>query len=399
MMPFLIKADNLPFDDKAEIGGVNMWRIVIFYGLFTTIFCLFAFLKKHFRMVAVFLIICWVVGTSFVVLVNNYNQNKKNSNQESLILSVIDERLKCDEKLTIINAKKCTYLISRDDGGHGSGVAVYKNYIVTNKHVVEGAKKLKTWINGNWQDISVWNYSPTLDIAILKLQNEVYSCPWFDSSRLQIAENLYVLGWPNIAEGDSTLTKGIYSRTNSYQDGFEFIQTDAPINPGNSGGPLFNQCGIVGINTVKEFWTNERLPRPLEGLGNALSSKTLIPVIEKLIKEGRDQTKIPVSKEKITEKNYNPAPKIYLSRTNIQNYLNSLYSVKQSWVSHKGEYPKQDIDALLDSFDRQIAFCETLLSRVDDTKPANNDDIFMWDSVVKMSYESSSIAQKLNNMN
>ena len=48
MMPFLIKADNLPFDDKAEIGGVNMWRIVIFYGLFTTIFCLFAFLKNTF---------------------------------------------------------------------------------------------------------------------------------------------------------------------------------------------------------------------------------------------------------------------------------------------------------------------------------------------------------------
>lgn len=400
IFPFLIRADNLPFDDKAEIGGMNMWRIVIFYGLLTSIFSFYSFTKKRFRMTSIFLILCWIVGTLFVILINIEDKNIQTSvKNTSSILSVVNERLKCDEKVTLTDAKRCTYLVVRDDGGHGTGVAIYKNYLVTNKHVVEGAKKITTWIDNGWKEITVWNYSPSLDIAILKLPEEVYSCSWFDSSRLQLAETLYALGWPNIPEGESTLTKGIYSRTNIYQDGLEFIQTDAPINPGNSGGPLLNQCGIVGINTVKEFWTDERLPRPLEGLGNAISSKILIPVVEKLINEGNDKISIPKIKQKVYVQNNNPAPKTYLSRQNIQNYLSNLYQAKQSWIPVKEKYPKNDIDSLFDLLDRQISFCETLLGRVDDTKPANNDDIFMWDSVVKMSYQSSALAQKLNNMN
>lgn len=399
MFPILMRAENLPFADQAEIGGRNMTRIVIFYGLLTAVFSFFFFLKKRFRMTSIFLIFCWFLGTSFVLLINIYDQSKEKVDNSTSTISVIDERLKCDEKTTLINAKKCTFIILRDDGGHGTGVALNKNYLITNKHVVEGAKKLTTWIDNEWKDITLWNYSPSLDIAIIKLPREVDTCPWFDSSRLQIAENLYAIGWPNIPEGESTLTKGIYSRTNTYEDGLEFIQTDAPINPGNSGGPLLNQCGIVGINTVKEFWTDERLPRPLEGLGNAISSKILIPVIEKLIKEGNDQAIIPKTKQTVQTKNYNPTPKTYLSRQNIQSYLSNLFQAKQSWYPVREKYPKADIDSLFDLLDRQISFCETLLSRVDDTKPASNDDIFMWDSVVKMSYESSTLAQKLNNMN
>lgn len=398
MMPFLIKADGLSFNAKADIGSINIKRIVVLYGLLTALFSYISFYKKNHRLTSLILIFCWVVGTLFSGFIFLYDKPNEQNLITTSTTTITEDSNKCDEQETLDNIKKCTYIIIRDDGGHGSGVSLKSGYLITNKHVIEGVKKLTTWFNNEEREIKIWNYSPTLDIAILKLPFDTIPCPWFDSSNLQLAETLYAVGWPNDSSGDSTITKGIYSRLNKYQDGLEFVQTDAPINPGNSGGPLVNKCGIVGINTLKDIWSNENLPRPLEGLGNALSSKILIPVIDQLITEGKLDISIP--KQKTQPQNgrkYNPSPNIYLSRQNIQNYLNNLHSAIESWSTNNSRYSKSDVDNLLDSLRRQKAFCETLLSRVDDTKPATKDDIFMWDSVVKMSYESSSLAQKLNN--
>lgn len=398
MFPLLKKANYLPFDDKAEIGSMNMWRVVFLYGLLTSFFCFYSFIKKHFRMTAILLIFCWILGTSFVFIIESLDKKEMVSNSNNSILSVIEERIKCDEKATLSDAKKCTYLVIRDDGGHGTGIGANGRFIVTNKHVIEDSKEVSVLVNGLKQKAFIWNYSPSMDIAILKVNTDINSCSWFDSARLQIAENLYAVGWPNVADGESTVTKGIYSRTNSYDDGLEFIQTDAPINPGNSGGPLLNQCGVVGVNTIKDFWTDEKLPRPLEGLGNALSSKLLIPIVNQLIRDGSELTKIPQTPKTNSNKTYDQTPKVYLSRANIQSRLDMLYRAKREIYPIKDKFPKQDIDNLFDLFDRQISFCETLLSRVDDNKPATNDDVFMWDSVIKMAYESQLILQKLVNL-
>src|SRR5690606_24861378 len=75
---------------------------------------------------------------------------------------------KCNLETTLKKAKECTFVILRDDGGHGSGFSVSPGYLVTNKHVIEGANKLSTWINGE-KELTVWNYSPTMDVAVLKL--------------------------------------------------------------------------------------------------------------------------------------------------------------------------------------------------------------------------------------
>lgn len=313
--------------------------------------------------------------------------------------TVITDTSHCDEQTSLKTVKACTFLVLRNDGGHGSAVSLKSGFLITNKHVIEGAKKLTTWFNNEEREISLWNYSPTLDIAILKLPFDTNPCSWFDSSNLQQAETLYAVGWPNQPTGDSTITKGIYSRLNSYEDGLEFIQTDAPINPGNSGGGLINRCGIVGINTLKDVWSNEELPRPLEGLGNALSSRILIPVVDQLISEGKIDTEIPKQKVQQQAKKYNnPQPNTYLDRNNIQSHLNNLNSAIQSWSTNNSRYPKSDLDSLIDLLTRQKLFCETLLGRINDSRPANKDDLFMWDAIVKMSYESVSLAQKLNNI-
>lgn len=303
----------------------------------------------------------------------------------------------CKTEETLARVKACTFIVQRDDGGHGSAFSVNQGYLITNKHVIEGAKKLVTWISGD-KELKVWNYSPTLDIAILKLPVDVSTCDWFDSSKLTVAETLYAIGWPVYSTGESTVTKGIYSRLNRFDGGVEFIQTDAAINPGNSGGPLVNACGVVGINTLKDSWSQEQLPRPLEGMGNALSSRILSPLVDDLIKKGQ-LSEIPQSAIVYAKTNPNvPTNTPILDVNEIRDYLGKLYSWKNSWQTAYGRLPKDKLDALMDLFNRQISFCETLVSRLSPNRSATRDDIFMWDAVVKMSYESASTAQYLNSL-
>jgi hypothetical protein len=65
MIPFLRVADNLFFQQKAAIGGQNIIKMIILWGLFTLIVSMFTFWKKRFRMVGVLLIICWVISIAF----------------------------------------------------------------------------------------------------------------------------------------------------------------------------------------------------------------------------------------------------------------------------------------------------------------------------------------------
>ena len=390
-LPFLQTADNLTFAEKATVGGHNLWRIVSIYGILSFITLVITLLIKKWRFLGGILMVCTIAGISLVKVIDSRNNAAVYTDDNA----VITDKTKCIEDYSVNAAKMCTVLIVRDDGGHGTGFSVKKGYLVTNKHVVEGAKKLTTWINGE-KTLTMWNYSPTLDIAILKLPVDIPTCKWFDSSHLSLAETLYAVGWPNEPAGDSTITKGIFSRLNKFEGGLEFVQTDAAINPGNSGGPLVNSCGVVGINTIKEFWTREQLPRPLEGLGNALSSKLLIPLTDELIAQGKDSA---IPRSSVSYKTNNPNVPVNtpsLDVNTIRAYLTKLYDLKKSWSTNNGRYPGQDIEALMDSFNRQIAFCETLVNRLSGGKRATQDDLFMWDSVVKMSYETAVLTAKLN---
>ena len=80
----------------------------------------------------------------------------------------------------------------------------------------------------------------------------------------------------------------------------------------------------------------------------------------------------------------------------VSSYLENLIQIKASWKSANNKNSQEDLDKLLDLFDRQIVFCETLISRLNGSQKSTQDDLFMWDSVVKMSYESSTLANKLN---
>lgn len=399
-IPFMQVAEGLSFAEKAKIGGINMWRIVIMFGFLTITISFFCFRKKLYRSLAGMLIFFWIAGTGIVIFINSSsNKTLLNFNANSGSNNFLITRASCNKDATLQQVKGCVLRILRDDGGHGTGFIINPGYLITNKHVIEGAGKLSVYINGE-KEIKVWNYSPNLDLAVLKLPDSslTNTCNWFDSKQLNIAEELYTFGWPDNPTGDSTVTKGIYSRTNKYEDGTEDIQTDASINPGNSGGPLVNECGVVGINTARADWTQEQAPRVIEGMSFALSSNYIHTLIDELIKNGDIAKGIPNQATYQSNRNApnNPSQNFTLDIENIKSYLNDVYRVKSSWEQARGHVNTEKLDRLIDSFNRQIEFCNHLINKLSGGQRASGDDINLWKAVLRMSDESATLTNELN---
>ena len=138
----------------------------------------------------------------------------------------------------------------------GSGFVIDEaGYIVTNRHVVEGADDIDVQFSSGKQfKAKLVGEDAKTDVALLKItpQGKIPTVPLGDSDRVRVGD--WVLAAGNPFGLSHTLTAGIVSARDRvigagpYDD---FIQTDASINPGNSGGPLFDQHGrVVGINTA-----------------------------------------------------------------------------------------------------------------------------------------------------
>jgi serine protease Do len=120
-------------------------------------------------------------------------------------------------------------------------------YLVTNRHVVDGAVKIVVQLNDDRELPAqlVASDGPT-DLAVLKVEaTGLKPVEFGDSNRARIGD--YVLAIGNPFGVGTTVSLGIVSAKNEA----DYIQTDAAINPGNSGGPLLNTRGeLIGINTA-----------------------------------------------------------------------------------------------------------------------------------------------------
>src|SRR4051795_9644614 len=143
----------------------------------------------------------------------------------------------------------------------GSGFLIDNDgHILTNAHVVEGAKSVTVQLgHGGEQDAQVVGSDPSSDIALLKVDNTEGANPLSlgDSSKVEVGDPVVAIGNPFAL--DRTVTSGIVSalqRQIQAPNGFsisDVIQTDAAINPGNSGGPLIDGAGeVIGINSQIE---------------------------------------------------------------------------------------------------------------------------------------------------
>lgn len=144
--------------------------------------------------------------------------------------------------------------------GSGSGfVWDEKGRIVTNYHVVKGARAIKVTL----ADHSVWDahmvrYDSDKDLAVLWTNapsERLRPLPVGESNTLKVGQKVFAIGNPFGL--DQTLTTGIISALGRELDNGNgqalkgLIQTDAAINPGNSGGPLLDSAGrLIGVNTA-----------------------------------------------------------------------------------------------------------------------------------------------------
>ena len=185
----------------------------------------------------------------------------------------------------ILSAVSIQASTGRGYGSAGSGVVLTEDgYIITNAHVVAGAREVTVMFHDNRTlPASLVGFHAVEDLAVLKVEASGLTPAQFgDSSVLRIGE-------PVAALGDSlgyraTFTDGIVSSLDREVEvegvTMALIQTSAAINYGNSGGPLLNRYGqVVGINTIKIVTEDGSA----EGLGFAIPSRRVKYVADHLI--------------------------------------------------------------------------------------------------------------------
>ena len=172
--------------------------------------------------------------------------------------------------------------------GTGSGVVVSPDgLILTNNHVVEGAKTIRlTFADGSTRGVSVLGRDPDTDLAVLRAETteRLKFAGLADSKTLRPGQIAIAIGNP--LGFQSTVTAGIISavgRSLRAENGRlidDVIQTDAALNPGNSGGPLVSSAGLViGINTATIMGA--------QGLCFAVASNTAEYVLTEILAHGR----------------------------------------------------------------------------------------------------------------
>jgi len=179
--------------------------------------------------------------------------------------------------------------------GAGTGVIVSTSgYIMTNKHVIDGASSVAvTTTSGDiYERVQVIGSDPLNDIAFLKIDkpNDLQPAKLGNSSTLDIGQNVFAIG-NSLGEYKNTVTSGIVSGLNrpvaaASSDGTsaetlsDLIQTDAAINPGNSGGPLVNRAGqVIGINTA--------VASDAQGIGFAIPINATKGILASVLESGK----------------------------------------------------------------------------------------------------------------
>lgn len=185
----------------------------------------------------------------------------------------------------------------------GTGFAITSNgLIVTNNHVIEGAKTIKVrGINGDFSRA----YSAKLvttdknnDLAIIKIDDYSFTSlgtiPYIiKSSGSNVGENIFVLGYPLRATMgvEIKLTNGIISSKTGFQGDVTSYQISAPVQPGNSGGPLFDSQGnLIGIINAKHIGAeNASYALKVSYLSNLIDLLEYPPTLQKVSTLGGKQ--------------------------------------------------------------------------------------------------------------
>ena len=183
----------------------------------------------------------------------------------------------------------------------GSGV-IYKKegkyaYLVTNAHVINGAKKVDILLaDGNKVPGEVVGSDVYSDIAVVRISADKAKAvaEFGDSNQLTVGETAIAIGSPLGTDYANSVTQGIISSLgrnvklkadNGQNISTRALQTDAAINPGNSGGPLINIQGqVIGITSSK---ISNNGQTSVEGMGFAIPANDVVNIIKQLEEKGK----------------------------------------------------------------------------------------------------------------
>ena len=171
----------------------------------------------------------------------------------------------------------------------GSGIILSSDgYIITNSHVIGNSKtayiiKVITADDKEYT-AGVVGFDSRTDIALLKLVDakDLKAASFGNSDKIELGEDIIIIGNPGGIEYKNSMTKGVVSAINrdaSSKSIVKYIQTDAAINPGNSGGPAVNMYGqVIGVASAKI------VDEKYEGMGFCIPTTQLKEIIDSLMK-------------------------------------------------------------------------------------------------------------------
>ena len=211
--------------------------------------------------------------------------------------SVADIVSKVSESVvSIVTSIKTTgyFGMSYDSSAAGTGIVVTEDgYILTNKHVIDGATKINVVLydGTTFEDVDLVATDPLNDVAFLKIDGATNLKPATlgDSKTITVGQQVIAIG-NALGQYQNTVTAGIISgtgrsltatdSTGSMSETLtDMIQTDAAINSGNSGGPLINAAGeVIGINTATGV--------SAENMGFAIPISSVKGMLKQLVEKG-----------------------------------------------------------------------------------------------------------------